>query len=361
MFARYEIPCFTHRRKSIAEHPAVSYILSAISAKIYNMPRSETLAMIKSGYAGISYEDAMAFEDYVLDCAIDGYLFTREFKRSAKKYDLEKLNMLRESLIAPLEGLSAKTLPAKEHLKSIFNLMAAAHIKDTLEFERDELKDSGAHAYAALASQVYNSIIAILEQLNVLFEDRAMSMEQVLFALEESFISTQIGILPVSSDEVLIGELGRSKLAETRYLFVAGAAEGSLPPNASQSPILSDWDINALSDAGIDFMKTDKARRSTDDYAIYQAFSLPSRALFISYCENGSDGVKLPSMMVTRIEDIFGIEAEKAAIDYTVSKAAALSAAAKAFGALGDGRIAPSRMEAGCKQRLFTAKKAMRS
>jgi ATP-dependent helicase/nuclease subunit B len=46
-------------------------------------------------------------------------------------------------------------------------------------------------------------------------------------------------------------------------------------------------------------------------------------------------------MMVTRIEDIFGIEAQKAAIDYTVSKAAALSAAAKAFGALGDGRIAP--------------------
>ncbi len=341
MFTRYEIPCFTHRRKSIAEHPAVSYILSAISAKIYNMPRSETLAMIKSGYAGISYEDAIEFEDYVLDCAIDGYLFTRAFKRSAKKYDLEKLNILRENLLAPLEGLSAKTLPAKVHLKSIFNLMAAAHIKDTLEFERDELSDSGAHAYAALASQVYNSIIAILEQLNVLFEDREMSLEQVLFALEESFISTQIGILPVSSDEVLIGELGRSKLAETRYLFVAGAAEGSLPPNASQSPILSDWDIAALSDAGIDFMKTDKARRSIDDYAIYQAFSLPSRALFISYSENGADGVKLPSIIVTRIEDIFGIPVEKATIDYTVSKAAALSAAAKAFGALGDGRIAP--------------------
>ena len=342
MFARYGIPCFTHRRKAIAEHPAVSYILSALSAKIGGTQRSEMLAMIKSGYADIGHEDAMAFEDYVLDCGIDSYLFTCKFQRGANKYNLEKLNAIREKLLAPVSHLSEKKLPAGEHLKNIFRMIQAADIKGTLEAERRTLAESGALAYAALAPQAYNSIVTVLEQLNVLFEDKLMTLEQVSSALEESFISTQIGILPVSSDEVLIGELGRTKLAETRYLFVAGAADGSLPPNALQSPILSDWDIGALAQMGLDFMQTANVRRSSDDYAIYQAFSLPSKGLFISFPECGADGVKLPSILIKRMEEIFGISAEKAAIDYTVSKAAALSAAATAFGALGDGRVPPA-------------------
>ena len=342
MFARYGIPCFTHRRKAIAEHPAVSYILSALSSKTNSTPRSEILAMAKSGYAGIGYQDAMDFEDYVLANALDGYLFTREFRRGANRYDLERMNMLREKLLSPTAPLSGKKLPAKEHLKSIFQMMRAAKIKEALEAEQETLIERGAHAYAAMASQVYNSILAVLEQLNVLFENKEMTLEQVGFALEESFLSTQIGLLPISSDEVLIGELGRTKLAETRYLFIAGAADGSLPPANRPSTILSDWDIDMLALAGIDFMKTAPARQGADDYAIYQAFSLPSRGLLISWPEYGADGAGLPSLMVKRIEEIFGIAAESAVLDYTVSPAAALSAAAKAFGALGDGRMPPA-------------------
>jgi len=341
MFARYEIPCFTHRRKSISEHPAVSYILSAIAAKTYNTQKSDMLAMIKSGYAGIAFEDAMDFEDYVLNNAIDGYLFSRPLKRGAKKYDLYRMNSIRQKLLAPLNELSDKKLPAREHLKSIFLMIKAASIKKSLEDEREKLIETGAHAYAALTSQVYNSIIAILEQLNTLFEDKIMTLEQIAFALEESFISTQIGILPASLDEVLIGELGRTKLAETKHLFIIGANEGALPPGISQNPILSDWDIDILAQSGIDFMKTVKARRSVSDYAIYQAFSLPSKGLHLSFPENTSDGIKLPSEIVKQIEEMFEIEVERCEIDYKVSKAAALSVAAKAFGAIGDGRKPP--------------------
>ena len=341
MFARYNIACFTHRRKAISEHPAVSYIISAITAKVYNTPKSECMAMLKSGYSGVSYEDAMDFEDYVTDNAIDGYLFTRKLIRGAKKYDLDKMNEIREKLIFPLSYIKNIRKSAKEHLKDIYRMMDAASIKRTLESERETLIENSHHAYAALTSQVYNSIIAILEQLNVLFEDSETNLEQILFALEESFLSTQIGILPVSSDEVLIGELGRTKLAETKHLFIVGANESSLPPSNKQNPILTQRDIDTLYDMGIDFMNTVRAKNSVSDYAIYQAFSLPARGLHISFSDYGDDGARLPSPMIKHIAEIFNIPVEKAQIDPLLSKAAALSYTAKAFGALGDGRKPP--------------------
>ncbi len=341
MFLRYGISCFTHKRKAIAQHPAVSYILSAIAAKLYGMPKSEILAMLKSGYANIDYEDAMLFEDYVLDNAIDNYLFLRKLQRGAKKYNLEKINEIRQKLVAPLSLISSKMLPAKKHLESIFHLIKTVNLKQSLLTERALLLENSVFESAALASQVYNSIISILDQLNFLFEDKAVSLEQILFALEESFINTQLGLLPVSSDEVLIGELGRTKLAETKYLFVVGANESSLPPSNQQSPILSDLDIDALAELGIDFMKSKKAKRSSVDFSIYQSFSLPSNGLYLSYSCNGADGANPPSIILKQIEELFNIQAEKAVIDYTVSKAAALSFAAKAFGAIGDGRIPP--------------------
>jgi ATP-dependent helicase/nuclease subunit B len=185
--------------------------------------------MLKSGYAGISYENAMDFEDYVLNNAIDGYLFNRPLARGSKKYDLNKMNKIKDKLLFPLGFLSDKKLPATEHLKNIFKMITAANIKETLIHERDELLESGAQQHAALTSQVYNSFISVLEQLSILFENKHMNLGQLLTALEESFIATQIGIPPISSDEVLIGELGRTKLAETKHLFVVGANEGSLP------------------------------------------------------------------------------------------------------------------------------------
>ncbi len=86
IFARYKIPCFTHQRKSILQHPAVGYILSALSSKISNLNKNDVISMLKSVYAGIDYSDAMSFEDYILDYAIDGYLFKRNLKRITKKY-----------------------------------------------------------------------------------------------------------------------------------------------------------------------------------------------------------------------------------------------------------------------------------
>ncbi len=341
MFVRYDIPCFSHRRKSISEHPAVSYILSAISAKIYNTPKSEMIAMLKSGYADISYEDAMLFEDYVLDNAIDSYLFMRPLKRGSKKYDLIKINNIREKLVSPLDVLINKHQSATLHLKSIYKLIEKANIKKSLMNERDELINKGALQHAALTSQVYNSIISVLEQLNVLFEDNEMTLDQILSAVEESFIATQLGTIPSSTDEVLIGELGRTKLAETKHLFVVGANEHSLPPLGAQNSILSDWDIDALSLIGVDFMKSTDAKHMNADYAVYQAFSLPSRALHISYAKNGESGTELPSQIIKNIEEIFNIEPDAAKIDYKSSKAAALTVAARAFGALGDGRMTP--------------------
>ncbi len=341
MFSRYEIPCFAHRRKSISEHPAVSYILSALSAKIYTTPKSDITAMLKSGYLNISFKDAMLFEDYILDNAIDSYLFTRPLRRGAKKYDLKKINSIRETLINPLNVLSLKHQSAKEHLKSIYHLIDNAKIKKSLIKQRDELLEAGALQHAALTSQVYNSIISVLEQLNVLFEEKEMTLEQILIAMEESFVATQLGTLPASSNEVLIGELGRTKLAETKHLFVVGANEQNLPPLGAQNSILSDWDVDALSQLGVDFMKSTDAKHMDADYAVYQAFSLPSRALHISYAKSSENSSMLPSQIVKNIEEIYDIEPQPAKIDYKSSKAAALTIAARAFGALGDGRMTP--------------------
>lgn len=345
IFTRYEIPCFTHQRKAMAQHPAVGYLLSALSAKVSNTQRSDVISMLKSGYSGIDYELAIQFEDYILDNGIDGYLFTKKLMRGAKRYDIVKMNEVRDKLLSPLDSLVDAKLPATIHLKGIFNMLSSVQMKKRLLDEHDLLLENDMPKYAAQTAQTWNTIIEILEQLNTLFGETEMTLEQVQFALEESFITTQIGLIPLSSDEVLIGELGRTKLSETKYLLVLGANEGRLPALGSQNPIFNDNDLDYLMDIGIDFMASSLTKRSDNDYSIYQALSTPSMGLCLSYPLSGSTDTRLPSEIVTQLEDMYDIMSEPAQIDYMISEAAALSVTAQAFGAIGDGRIAPSGWE----------------
>ena len=345
IFARYNIPCFTHQRKAMSQHPAVSYLLSCISAIISHYNRNDILAILKSGYAGIDYEDAILFEDYIIDNAIDHYLFDRKLLRGAKKYDLKNINRIKDTLLAPLGVLTDAKLPASDHIKKIYEMMDIAKLKQSLTDEQESLLAQDLQKYAAQTAQAWNTMIEVLEQLYALFEGHIMSLEEVLFALEESFISTQIGILPVSSDEVLIGELGRTKLAKTKVLMVLGANEGSLPMLASENAILNDNDLDALYRQGIDIKKAPSTKRAANDYLIYQALTTPSDALHISYPLSGTTDTRLPSMICTQIEEMFAITTRSAHINSLISKAAALSTAATAFGAIGDGRMAPDGWE----------------
>ena len=345
IFARYNIPCFTHQRKAMSQHPAVGYLLSCMSAKISGYARDDVLSMLKSGYAGVDFEDAILFEDYVLDNSIDNYLFGKKLLRGAKKYDLDNLNQIKDKLLAPLDSLSNATLCASEHLKNIFNMLVVSGIKETLLQEQQSLIDNDMPKYAAQTAQAWNTIIEILEQLDAIFEETQLSLEEILFALEESFIVTQIGILPISSDEVIIGELGRTKLAQTKHLLVLGANEGNLPTIVGENAILNNNDIDLLKKLGVDIKADSITKRRENDYSIYQALTTPSIGLTISYPLSDATDVRLPSIICGRIQDIFDLPEACANIDYTISEAAALSVAATAFGAIGDGRIPPDGWE----------------
>ena len=52
--------------------------------------------------------------------------------------------------------------------------------------------------------------------------------------------SLGLGVVPLSMDQVVLGDLKRSRLHEIKVLFITGMNDGKIPPNLEDRGIISD-------------------------------------------------------------------------------------------------------------------------
>ncbi len=327
-FKRAGIPLYMDTSAKLSSHPLASFISAALSAVRENFPTAEVLKLLKTGIFPISPEDAGEFENYCFVWNIRGNLFCEPFTgspdgfRELKPSDsekLEKLNLLREKIISPLEKLKLKLKNAsgKEFSKAFYDFLCECEVIKGLQRLYDEFYNSGEIETAENLDAFWNVVISSLDKFSVALGDVRLEKD-TLSRLFELVISTaEIGVLPHTLDSVSAGTADRMRPSDIKAVFVIGLCDGVFPAPPKNGSLFTLEERKLLANGGLDLGEGENDDILSERMYAYTSFTCASEKVFASYPKYDlAFAEQSPSMLISRLREAVGVLSEESTSDF---------------------------------------------
>lgn len=299
-FHRWGIPVFVDKKRKVLHHPAVGFLIAVMQLVSGGYQHENVMQMLKTGILRVPADETEMLENYVTAFKIRGASWKSPFTKTGDRYsetDLEKLNRLRQIVVETIEGArecmgrrntaGAKTEGLYRFLDGEFGMRQ--RIEDLIM--RQEA--AGLAEGAAQTAQSWNIICNIFDQIVEITGDERISNEELLKLMVAGFEKVEIGLVPVTSDCVIMGTMQRTRLSRVKVLLVVGANAGILPLENSSEGLLSEREQDTLADLKLEISKRDSVLRQEEAMAIYRAFHLPQERLYVSCSSMDESGETL--------------------------------------------------------------------
>ena len=193
-----------------------------------------------------------------------------------------------------------------EKAEAFYDFLVRSGAEEELARRAEAFAGNGRQDLAREYRQVYGRVLDFLERLVRVLGDEIVSMRDFRDLLEAGLAEEKIAIIPPGNDQVLVGDMERSRLGNVKALLFLGVNEGLVPKPENGGGLLSETDRELLAGAGIKLKPTARENISISRFYMYLALTKPSRYLQISYAESDSSGGSLrPSYLVSSLRAIF--------------------------------------------------------
>jgi len=288
------LPFYTDRQLPAAAHGLVRFLLSALHAMADGWRNRDMLAMLKSGYAPLSFEESCELENYLYVCGIDRKRWLTPFTRGEASMR-ERCEALRLRLMEPLLKARQALVDARDAASSmtaVFQLLMDVNAYETLRQEEDRLLKTGFHVRANQNSQIWQSILTLFDQLVRLGGASRIPLKHIATRLECGFSAISLASLPPASGMLHAGALGHLLAVEADAVFLLGLNDGLLS-RSTESLLTPDERAKTQEETGCFLGLTDENRILQAKLDLKLAMTLPRKHLFLSYARTSADGAAL--------------------------------------------------------------------
>ena len=101
-------------------------------------------------------------------------------------------------------------------------------------------------------------VMELFDKLVMLLSDCRMPLSEYAELLDAGLSEMKVGLIPAGTDQVVVGDMERSRLKDIKVLFFAGVNEGSVPRQKSRGGILSEMDREILSEQETELAPTSR-------------------------------------------------------------------------------------------------------
>ncbi|MEA5059699.1 MAG: PD-(D/E)XK nuclease family protein [Candidatus Pelethousia sp.] len=355
------IPFFADALHRLSDYAAPRLLVAALRCISRGFAQNDLLDLIKTGLCGVERDESELFENHILAHGLRGTALTRPFSGKDLPAGAEAA---RQALVPPLltlrEALAVADTAAKK-TEALFAYMEELALYDQLQALTQSLRQAGELELMEENAQVYNDILTVLDQLHAILGESKISTRRYLTVLREGMDAYEIGAIPATVDQVLLGSLDRTRYRDIRALFVLGANEGSFPPDEADDGIVDDDELNRLESMGLNRWETSRERAEAAQMDIYAALAKPKDLLYLSYTMRAGAEAALPAAIIDRVRALFPDIPEESQLfpPPTRSPAGGLWALASGLRAFVDTGIAPPSLPALCC--WFTGQPAYRN
>ena len=288
---------------------------------------------LKSGFSNFTMEEADFLENYVLACGIRGFArWNRPF--ASKLFSDEERQRAEELRIRFMEevkdlktGLKRRGSTVKRKLIYLYEFLEMLDVEGKMAKKQEMFEEEGNLIQAATYAKVYDQVIDLLEQMAEILGEEKLSYDDFLSVLESGLEEMQIGVIPPSLDQIVIGDMKRTRTEEVKILFFLGVNEGVIPAANDGGGVVSDYQREILQSYGIGLAPGAKESAYMEQFYLYLTVSKPTDRLYVSYrMMDAAGNNNRPSYFIERILRIFpklkiSMEEEEQKTGYTKEEA----------------------------------------
>ncbi|TCO68996.1 helicase-exonuclease AddAB subunit AddB [Marinisporobacter balticus] len=308
VFEEYDIPYFLDQKRNIMHNPIIELILSALAAVYRGYKYEDVFRFFKTGFSGIADDSYEKLENYVLQYGVQGNKWKEPFAWGEEK-NIDGLNQSREKFIEPMKKLEKKIKGKKtvgDITKGLYAYLQDIEVHEKLEKWIDVLREMGQYEYVNENTQIWNIVMEVFDQMVEIIGEQKITLKEYIRVLESGFSSLEVGIIPTTIDQVLVGNMQRSKSHDIKALFVVGVNDGILPSGKDDDGILSDEERISMKEKDITLGYDSQRKAYEEKFIIYTTFTKPSEYLWISYAMADQEGKAMrPSILIDRFKKIF--------------------------------------------------------
>jgi len=311
IFKKYNIPVFIDEKKDLNQNILVKYIIAVLDIFAKSWSSDSIFNYLKIGFNNISNEDLFILENYCKKCGITGFKkFTNEWTIvTDSKEDIERLNNIRVQAITPLIKFKeelGKNKIVKDITKSIYLFLEENNIKDILLNKINVLNEEGLVDLANIYTTSWDLLIDILDELVAVLGEEKVSFEDYTNLLKAGFNNSSLGKIPATLDEVIVGDVDRSRSGNKKVVFIIGLNDGKFPSVSKNEGFINDEERITLKANGIELAKTTKEQIYDENFNIYKAFGVAEEKLYLSYPASDNEGKGLrKSILINKLRKIF--------------------------------------------------------
>ena len=317
---KFGIPYFMSEKTDLMTKSLTKFIFSALKIKESNWRGSNIIAFLKSGYCDVDPFDVDIFEEYVTTWNINGNKFLGEkWTMNPDGYSAhltqrgEKIlitaNAVREAFVPSLSRYFAMldaSINVREMCQATIEFLKEAKITEKVRKSCSDNLTRGNKKAADEDMKLYTLTLNILYDLALVYGEKEFTFEEFSAALSLMFAESNIGTIPTSVDEVMIGSASTLRTDNIRLAVVMGLNEGEFPASVKDNGIFTDSDKEILEELDITLSADTSTKTSEELFFVYRAFSAPSEKLILTASTLSSDGAsQRQSIAIERVKAIF--------------------------------------------------------
>ena len=313
IFPSYKIPVFIDEKRDINQNIVIQYILSFLEVLDQNFSSEAIFNYLKLGFSNIEEDEIFALENYCNKWGIKQNKWRQEFIYEAEKKDMkgkvQRFNELRKQIIEPL-------LQCKERIeedKTVYNVTKCLYeyiqeqkIEQKIIQKIQELQEKSLLDLANEYIASYKTILDILDEMVLVLGQDKITLEQYSKILKVGLRQSSLGKIPGTQDQVIFGDIDRSRSHKVKVVFMIGLNDGNFPSVKKEEGFLDDKDRERLKEDKIELAKNTLEQLYEDNFNIYKAFTTAENKIYLSYPSSDKEGKPLrPSMLIHKIKRMY--------------------------------------------------------
>lgn len=313
-FGRYEIPVFMDYKRSVLLNSFVEYVRSLLAMAEKNFSIESVLRFLRTGLAGFTEEETDILENYLLALGIRGYKRWQEKwirrARTTTEEELERLNHLRVRFVEKTENLvfvlKQRRKTVKDVTMALYEFLIQEEIQKQVKRQENYFTEQGELALAKEYAQIYRVVMELFDKFAGLLGDETISLKEYCELLDAGMEEARIGVIPPSLDEVVAGDIERTRLKDIKVLLLLGANDTLIPGVVSAGGLISDRDRERFESQGITLAPGAKEKTYIQKFYLYLHMTKPTEELDVSYSKVSAEGKSIrPAYLVNDLRRMF--------------------------------------------------------
>lgn len=310
----FDIPVFMDHKKSILLNAFVEYLRSLLAMAEENFTYDSVFRFLRTGLCGFTAEEVDQMENYCLALGIKGYkkwqqAWVRQTAEAGEE-QLQELNHLRVKFVEKIKDLVFVLKQRKKTVRdvtlAVYEFISAEKMQEKLGKMEQEFQEKGELALSREYAQIYRIVLELFDKFTELLGDEQISLREYCDLLDAGLEEAKVGVIPPSLDQVVIGDVERTRIKNIKALFFVGANDTLLPGNAGAGGLLSERDREQFSKGDIALSPGPKEKAYIQKFYLYMNLTKPSEYLYLSWSKVTGDGKSLrPAYLISDIRRLF--------------------------------------------------------